>query len=390
MKKIVSFIGCIFFTTIVAQAQVRVAAPINPSSPNDVYATHIDTLGQGGFMVVANKLIRNNIPPLRRKKGMLVYVRETDSVYQLNTNSIIIPLTDTDWDKFKLGSVGGLIWWGSLAAAPSGTPALNWAYFNNVDKKTYVYSMDGPLGVPAWNAITASTLDGLPEIIPDNRTFTGGTISYTGGIPVGGENIVVKSSIKPNIDPNEYKHTQNGEFIPRYRRYVLGLSNDGKIELVRTNVTITMVIGENSLSSNTTVNPGSAYYFDIKLDNVFPSLITNGQEVPTWYFTHEIVAGPLINVVHNYTGSYLPPLVPSNSQLEFPPLGIVITASSPFFGEMLEGEYRDQIFVRVRLENVTAAPIILPKGLKLRATVWGADRGETPSYNSEIPPNTGG
>jgi len=97
MKKIVLFIGCIFFTCIVLNAQVRVAMPINPSSPLDTYPTHIDTLGHGGFMAVRTKAIRNSIPQLRRKEGMLVYVLETDSLYQLRGD-----VAQNNWVQFKL------------------------------------------------------------------------------------------------------------------------------------------------------------------------------------------------------------------------------------------------------------------------------------------------
>jgi hypothetical protein len=96
-KKIVLFIGCIFFTCIVLNAQVRVAMPINPSSPADTYPTHIDTLGHGGFMAVRTKAIRDNITIQRRKEGMLVYVLETDSLYQLRG-----PVTGNNWVQFKL------------------------------------------------------------------------------------------------------------------------------------------------------------------------------------------------------------------------------------------------------------------------------------------------
>ncbi len=71
--------------------------PINPSSPADTYPTHIDTLGHGGFMAVRTKAIRDNITIQRRKEGMLVYVLETDSLYQLRG-----PVTGNNWVQFKL------------------------------------------------------------------------------------------------------------------------------------------------------------------------------------------------------------------------------------------------------------------------------------------------
>lgn len=387
MKKIYLLIGCIFFICLFTEAQVRVNGPVNPSSPLDLYPTHIDSLGHGGFMAVTSKAIRNSIPPLRRKQGMLVYVRETDSVYQLKPGSINNALTDTDWDKFKLGAVGGLTWWGELEEEPAGTPQLNWAYYNSNDKITYIYSIDGPMGVPAWTALV--TPYELPTVIDDDRTFTGETIRFTGGQPVGPENIVLKSSIQLDINRQEGRHTINYGYYPKFRRFVLGLSDDGKIELVSPNIIMTMVAGEKDIRSGTTVNANSYIDIDIELTSLLPQLHAqgNGEQVPSWYYRQETIGGPTIAVRQNGANqpSYDPDDPASYTLLGVPPQGLIIAWSAIINGPLAEVDtniFRPRIFVRMRLQNITNSAIILPDGIKFRATVWGIDDGLSNIYGN--------
>ncbi len=138
MKKIILFIIVFFISSFLLEAQVKVVAPINPNSPTDNYPTHIDSLGHGGFISVKNKNIRNNISTLRRKEGMLVYVIETDSIYQL-----IGGITNSNWIQYKLGGsgTGALVWKGSLSDAPL-SPEINWAYFDIDDNKSYIWDGD--------------------------------------------------------------------------------------------------------------------------------------------------------------------------------------------------------------------------------------------------------
>jgi hypothetical protein len=138
MKKFALLIAVFFFSVLLLPAQVKVVAPINPNAPTDNYPTHIDSLGHGGFMSVRNKNTRNNIPTLRRKEGMLVYVVETDSLYQLMGG-----ITNSNWSQYKLGGsgAGSLVWKGSLSDAPL-LPQINWAYFDIEDNKSYIWDGD--------------------------------------------------------------------------------------------------------------------------------------------------------------------------------------------------------------------------------------------------------
>ncbi|BFG69133.1 hypothetical protein KACHI17_00140 [Sediminibacterium sp. KACHI17] len=116
---------------------VKMMSNITTNSPDDLYATHVDSLGKGGFMAVPTKLIRDQLSNQRRKIGMLVYVSETDSVYQL-----IGGIANTNWIDFKLTSTPSpktMGWQGSFANHPS-NPQVNWAYYNTTDFKSYIWT----------------------------------------------------------------------------------------------------------------------------------------------------------------------------------------------------------------------------------------------------------
>ena len=61
----------------------NVAAMIVPFDTADIYATHCDKYGQGGFRAVNTIQDRDNIPELRRSIGMWVKVIEENKVYEL-------------------------------------------------------------------------------------------------------------------------------------------------------------------------------------------------------------------------------------------------------------------------------------------------------------------
>ncbi len=250
MKKILLFIGCIFLTTLVVQAQVRVAAPINPSSPADVYATHIDTLGQGGFMVVANKAIRNSIPPLRRKLGMLVYVRETDSIYQLKSSSTDNILNDADWNKYKLSETGN-----------SGFE---------------------------WRVV-----------------FTDSVVITNGSVPVlsNGDPVIVDSKIKlpfslPGTwDPNRFDLPNTA---PPYRRFMLGVSDSGTLALTEPISEIVKMYRQVNFNKKIIEARG---YLDtiigLSLEWTYQSVVPD--ELKALESEVEMIVGPTVQIPQYYT-----------------------------------------------------------------------------------------
>lgn len=133
---ILFFAGLLTYQLSVAQG-VKMMSNITTNSPDDLYATHVDSLGKGGFMAVPTKSIRDQLSNQRRKVGMLVYVSETDSVYQL-----IGDITNANWVDFKLTSTPSpktMGWQGSFASDPP-NPQVNWAYYNTTDFKSYIWT----------------------------------------------------------------------------------------------------------------------------------------------------------------------------------------------------------------------------------------------------------
>jgi hypothetical protein len=84
MKKLLFLFTILFFVHLSVKAQIRLGSNISTIGKAD-YPTHIDTLGKGGLMSLPSIEMRDGIPSLRRKQGMLVYVQSNDSLYKLTT-----------------------------------------------------------------------------------------------------------------------------------------------------------------------------------------------------------------------------------------------------------------------------------------------------------------
>lgn len=80
---------------------VAITGPISPSDTQDIYATHSETFGHGGYKSVDTLIERDEILPLRRKIGMVCYVSETDTEYRLKDG-----IENTNWDEI-VSSGGG-------------------------------------------------------------------------------------------------------------------------------------------------------------------------------------------------------------------------------------------------------------------------------------------
>jgi len=75
----------------------NVAAPVVPFDTDDIYPTHDEQYGKGGFRAVADTTARDAIPDERRTEGMLVYVVADATTYQLEADL-------TTWDTYSPGS----------------------------------------------------------------------------------------------------------------------------------------------------------------------------------------------------------------------------------------------------------------------------------------------
>ena len=98
MKKIILLYLVLQLSHSLVNAQIGLAGNITTLGVAQ-YPTHIDSLGKGGYMVLPNIAMRNSIPALRRKQGMMVYVQSVDSLYKLNSASL-----DNTWLAIGLTS----------------------------------------------------------------------------------------------------------------------------------------------------------------------------------------------------------------------------------------------------------------------------------------------
>lgn len=82
----------------------NVASKIVPYTDSDEYATHDEKYGVGGYRTVDSVSEMNAIPAVRRKEGMLVYVKG-DKIYKLNSSNTFVDAglggggSGLDWDS---------------------------------------------------------------------------------------------------------------------------------------------------------------------------------------------------------------------------------------------------------------------------------------------------
>jgi len=82
-RKIILLFIALQFIYSVSNAQIKLLGHITTNGIAS-YPTHIDILGQGGYMSMPTIAARDAIPTLRRKYGMLVFVQADNVIYKLN------------------------------------------------------------------------------------------------------------------------------------------------------------------------------------------------------------------------------------------------------------------------------------------------------------------
>jgi len=105
MKRIIIILILFQFcnSSLIAQS-IKLSGYISPRAGAN-NPSHIDSLGKGGFMVVSSKLDRDSIPLDRRKFGMLVFVQNNNTLYQLKDSASAKLYSDsTDWLSIGLNS----------------------------------------------------------------------------------------------------------------------------------------------------------------------------------------------------------------------------------------------------------------------------------------------
>ena len=82
-----------------ANAQIKLIGNITTNGIAE-YPTHIDSLSKGGYMSMPTIALRDAIPALRRKYGMLVFVQADGVIYKLNG----VTLANADWVALSFGA----------------------------------------------------------------------------------------------------------------------------------------------------------------------------------------------------------------------------------------------------------------------------------------------
>ena len=88
MRYIILLIFITLFSKTEVLGQFKLGSYAVRNSKDDTYPTHLDSLGQGGFMSLQTIASRNAILTRQRKLGMLVYVQSNDSLYKLNSKDL--------------------------------------------------------------------------------------------------------------------------------------------------------------------------------------------------------------------------------------------------------------------------------------------------------------
>lgn len=104
----------------------NVAAMVVPFDTADIYATHNDKYGRGGYRVCDTLTERDAIPDLRRKAGMWVRCLEDGKVYEMGAG-----LANADWVEVSITGGGG----GDLRYHHvQGSASATWVITHNLGK----------------------------------------------------------------------------------------------------------------------------------------------------------------------------------------------------------------------------------------------------------------
>lgn len=84
-----------------------IASAITPGSTDDIFATHREAFGEGGYRTVATVAEMLAIPLDRRKVGMLVNVTADNKIRKLVNNPGTASTQNSDWEEFSTAGATG-------------------------------------------------------------------------------------------------------------------------------------------------------------------------------------------------------------------------------------------------------------------------------------------
>lgn len=225
---------------------VTITGYIAPSDTADLYATHREELGQGGYRSVANTTERNLISMDRRKLGMIVYVIDEDKEYKLlggleNTNWVYNPVT-----AYEI----------ALANGYTGT------------ESEWLASLKGSDGRSAYQIAVANGYTGT-EAEWINKLQLVMSDSYLSGL--------IKDNTLSDQQINSIINDKLGDYLPlsggkmtgaitaiRETRNILTNNN---LDLATANVFIKTIVGATTLTLSNIAAAGSVNSFILELTN---------------------------------------------------------------------------------------------------------------------------
>lgn len=112
-------------------AGTNIAASIVPFTTEDTFPTHLSIYGKGGWREVENISERDSISNDRRNIGMVVYVKENDTIYILKNG-----ITNDNWVIFTASAKN------STFIFTQGLPNKRWDIQHNLKKYPSVTIVD--------------------------------------------------------------------------------------------------------------------------------------------------------------------------------------------------------------------------------------------------------
>ena len=172
-RKIILLFIALQFIYSVSNAQIKLLGHITTNGIAS-YPTHIDILGQGGYMSMPTIADRDAIPTLRRKYGMLVFVQADGVIYKLNAAT----LANAAWVPFSLPASevdAGTLTGTTLKSTVTGSSLTSVGTLGNL-------TVTNPIvGSITGNAATATTANaGTLTGTTLNSTVTGSSLTSVG------------------------------------------------------------------------------------------------------------------------------------------------------------------------------------------------------------------
>ena len=260
---------------------VTVTGYIAPSDTADLYATHKEEFGQGGYRAVTNVTERNLIGMSRRKLGMIVYVIDVDKEYKLlggleNTNWVYTPVT-----AYEIAVANGFVgtkdqWLASLRGL-DGKSAYEIAVANGYTGTeaqwiTSIKGIQGPAGKSAYEIAVANGYTGteaewiskLQLIMSDGYLLN----LINGEIMSDQEiNSTINSTINSKLE--NYLPLSGGKMTGaitaiRETRIILTTNN---LDLSTANVFVKTIVGATTFTLSNMAAAGSVNSFILELTN---------------------------------------------------------------------------------------------------------------------------